>query len=190
MPDGGDRFSGNGKARREDRRVLRTRAALVGAFNRLVLFGRKRHIAVGDIVAEAGVGRSTFYEHFGSAEALHMHALARPLEALADAAAGRGEEARLVHLLEHFWENRRRARETFAGRAGEQAGRLLANMVEERLGDRPLRLHRQLAAQQLAQVALAPVKGWLMAAAPSDAKSLADAIVNGGKALRDSLRLD
>ena len=190
MPDREGGLSGNGGSRRPDRRVQRTRAALIEAFNRLVLHGRKRRIGVADVVAEAKVGRSTFYEHFGSAEALHMRALAGPFSILADAAAGQGDEARLAHLLQHFWVNRGRARDTLTGRTGGKAAELLVAQVEERLAGQPLRLPARLAAQQLAQAALAPVRGWLMAAAPSDAASLAAAIVSGGRALRDSLRVN
>jgi AcrR family transcriptional regulator len=111
------------------------------------------------VIAEAGVGRSTFYEHFGSADELHLRALERPLAQLADAAAGTGDETALARILAHFWDNRARARDTFSGRMGEHAARLLSKMVEDRLGKAPLRLPRQLASQQLAQAALAPVKG-------------------------------
>lgn len=190
LTDSNGTLSGKTGHRRADSRVKRTRSALVESFNRLLLGGRHRRIGVRDVIAEAGVGRSTFYEHFGSAEELHLRALERPLAMLADAAVGDGDEAVLARLLTHFWDNRARARDTFSGRMGEKAARLLSHMVEDRLSDAQLRLPRQLAAQQLAQAALAPVKGWLTAAAPSDAETLAAAIVSGGRALRDSLRPD
>ena len=190
MADQRIRLSGNNVGHQPDRRVRRTRAALIHAYNWLVLNGRKRRIGVADIVAEAKVGRSTFYEHFGSAEALHMQALAGPFSILADAAAGHGDETRLTNLLKHFWDNRRRARDTLTSRTGEKAANLLAELVEERLDGQALHLPKPLAAQQLAQAALAPVRGWLMAAAPSDAAALAGAIVRAGRALRDSLSLD
>ena len=190
MPDHRARLSGNDVGHHSDRRVRRTRAALIHAFNWLVLNGRKRRIGVADIIAEAKVGRSTFYEHFGSAEALHMQALAGPFSILADAATGQGDETRLTNLLKHFWDNRGRARETLTSRTGEKAADLLAELVEARLDGQALRLPKRLAAQQLAQAALAPVRGWMMAAAPSDAAALAGAITCGGRALRDSLSLD
>src|SRR4051812_2411808 len=63
----------------QDRRIARTREALIGAFNHLVLNRRQRHIRVADIVAEANVGRSTFYEHYSSADDILLQALARPM---------------------------------------------------------------------------------------------------------------
>jgi AcrR family transcriptional regulator len=171
----------------EDSRVKRTRAALIGAFDHLVLSGRRSKIRVADIVAQANVGRSTFYEHYKGADDIHMAALARPFAVLADAAAGAGDEARLAALLAHFWENRQRARESFMGRTGDKTARLLATMVEERLGAEPLAIPARLAALQFAEAALAPIRGWVTAEAPCAAEALAGAICRCGEAMRREL---
>lgn len=167
-------------------KVQRTRNAIIDAFNTLFL-ERRRRIRVGDVVAEAGVGRSTFYDHFSGAEALHMAALARPFAILADAAAGRGDKAAAAWLLAHFWENRRRARYTLEGRTGEKSARLLARLVEERL-EPPLALPPRLAARQLAAAALAPVRAWLLGEAPSSVDALAETLCRSGVALTAALR--
>jgi AcrR family transcriptional regulator len=174
---------------RQDRRVRRTRAALIDAFNHLVLQRGKGKIRVADIVEKANVGRSTFYEHFAGAEAIQMEALARPLAVLADAAAGKGDPARLEALLAHFWENRRLARDTFSGRAGEQAARLLADLVEARLRDSgtDFEIPLRLAALQLAAAALAPVRGWVLAEAPCTAEILARSLCRSGRELAAGL---
>ena len=176
-------------ARSEDRRVTRTRAALIHAFDQLVLGRRKRRIRVVDIVEEANVGRSTFYEHYGSADEIHMAALARPFATLADAAAGLGDEARLAGLLAHFWDYRQQARGSLFDRTGEKAARMLADLVEERLrsAEGALALPARLAAIQLAEAALAPVRGWLTAEAPCTAEALAGAICRSGRAMRAAL---
>lgn len=168
-------------------RAGRTRSAIVDAFSTLVLERRQRRIGVPDVIAEAGVGRSTFYEHFRSAEGVHMAALARPFALLADAAVGRGDRAATAGLLAHFWENRQRARHTLTGRSGEQASRLLAGLVEERLRER-LTLPPRLAAQQLAAAALAPVRAWLLGEAPSSPEALAETLCRSGSALAAALR--
>jgi AcrR family transcriptional regulator len=167
-------------------RATKTRIAIVHAFNTLILGGRRR-IRVGDVIAEAGVGRSTFYDHFSSAEQLHMAALAQPFAILADAAAGRGDPRATQRLLTHFWENRRLARDTFVGRPGDHAQRLLAQLVEERL-EGPLAIPSRLAAQQLATAALAPVRGWLLGEASCPADRLAGSLCRSGAALLATLR--
>jgi AcrR family transcriptional regulator len=172
---------------RQDRRIARTRAALIGAFNHLVLHRRQRRIRVADIVAQAKVGRSTFYEHYSSADEVMLEALRHPMAALADAASGRGELSAVTALLAHFWENRARARETVVGQLGDRVTRLLASMIEDRLGDRLLTIPRRLASLQLAEAALAPIRGWVQAEAPCTPEALADAIVRGGERLVSAL---
>lgn len=174
-------------ARMRNRRSARTRTALVAAFNRLVLERRHRRIRVADIVAAARVGRSTFYDHYSSAEDVHLEALARPLATPADAAAGQGDPARLTHLLQHFWENRARARDSVAGDSGPRVERLLADLVAARLpGD--WIVPAPIMAAQLAAAALAPVRAWLFAAAPCEAAVLAEAICAVGAASAAALR--
>jgi AcrR family transcriptional regulator len=173
----------------EDRRVTRTRAALIAAFDHLILSRRRKPIRVADIVEQANVGRSTFYEHYRGAEDIHMAALARPFATLADAAAGAGDEAKLTGLLAHFWENRQRARLSFMGPVQNKVTRLLAAMVEDRLRGEEDRLAipLRLAALQLAEAALAPVRGWVTAEAPCTAQALAGAICRCGRAMREAL---
>ena len=69
----------------------RTRRRVIDAFNQLVFDKAPAPIRVGQIVRKAGVGRSTFYDHFSSAEAVHMAARSRPLAYLADPTTGTGE---------------------------------------------------------------------------------------------------
>lgn len=172
-----------------DRRITRTREALIGALNHLILNRRQRHIRVADIVAEANVGRSTFYEHYSSADEVLLQALARPMAALADAGAGKGDAAKVTWLLQHFWENRQRARDMMAGRMDDRVARLLAGMIEERLvaGGVAPAIPLRLAAAQLADAALAPVRGWVLAEAPCTPGVLATAICRTGAAMVASL---
>lgn len=168
-----------------DRRITRTREALIGAFNHLVLHRRQRRIRVADIVAQASVGRSTFYEHYSSADDILLHSLSRPMAALADAAAGTGNAAALTLLLAHFWENRQRARDIVGGRMDARVVRLLAAMTAERLAARgvALSIPAGLATLQLAEAAFAPIRGWLLAEAPCAPDALAQAICRCGEAM-------
>lgn len=188
LSDWEGRLSGN---QHPDRRARRTAGALLGAYNRLFLAaGGRARPTVAEIVAEADVGRSTFYEHHGSGDALFLEALKRPFAPLADAAAGRGDPAALTPVLSHFWDQRARARDALAGRLRPRVAQLFADMVEERLGGAVLALPPRLAARTLAEAALAPLTAWLLGEAPAAAADIAAAICRSGEALRHALAME
>jgi AcrR family transcriptional regulator len=171
----------------EDRRITRTRTALIGAFNHLVLIKRRqRGIKAAEIIAEANVGRSTFYDHYSSADAVMLEAIRHPFGILADALTGKGDAASLTPLLAHFWENRQLARDTLV-RLDGPVTRVLTEMIEERIGAMPLLIPTRLAAMQIAESALAPISGWVTAEAPCAAETLAEAIWRCGGAMLASL---
>lgn len=97
---------------RVDRRVARTRMALKHALFTLIIRKGYEAITVEDICAEANVGRSTFYLHFASKDALKLSGLehlreqlaARQQEALASVAKGDGFSFGLA-LFEHAREH-------------------------------------------------------------------------------------
>lgn len=117
----------------EDRRVQRTRAALLGAFVHLVLDRRYDQITVADIVERAGVGRSTFYEHYENKDELLKAGLMGPFAVLADMVAGASDPAPLRETIEHFWENRRVGNVLFSGPTRQLVTRTLAAAIEQRL---------------------------------------------------------
>lgn len=175
-------------AEARDRRAQRTRAAVLGAFNQLFLGRRAREIRAADLIAEARVGRSTFYDHYSSADEVLLEALRQPFAHLADAAAGQGDAAAMRWLTGHFWENRKRARDLFDNpRMRDRVSRLLAEMVTERLADAPLLLPAELAASQLAEAALAPLRAWIRGEAPAKPENMAETLIRTGAALRAAL---
>ena len=143
-------------------------------------------IRVADIVAQANVGRSTFYEHYSGAEAIHLEALARPFAPLADAAAGAGDEGAGAPARPFLGEPA--ARRRASGRLGESA-RLLADLVEERLAARGAEtvIARRLAAVQLAEAALAPLRAWISGEAACAPEALAASLCRTGRALAAAL---
>lgn len=172
----------------KDRRTQRTRAALLGAFNQLFLGRRARAIKAADLIAEAKIGRSTFYDHYSSADEVLLEALRQPFATLADTAAGQGDRTATLWLAEHFWENRQRGRDLFDnGRMRDRVMRLLAGMIADRLAGAPLRLPVELAAAQLAEAALAPLRAWVRGEAPATPEAMAETLLRTGAALRGAL---
>ncbi|AQR74903.1 TetR/AcrR family transcriptional regulator [Sphingomonas sp. LM7] len=154
-----------------DPRVKRTRAAIIQAFTALVLTRRYDSIRTADLIAAAGVGRSTFYEHFRSKEAVLLAALDPVLRTLANAALGRASKVQVRAMLEHVWEQRGFARPLFEGRAGAGLERRLAALVLERreADSGPARM----AAMAAAAAQLTMVRLWIAGAVPCPPADLA-----------------
>lgn len=163
-------MSGNIDDGSPDRRVQRTRRALLDAFNVLVLDRRYEEIRVSDIIERADVGRSTFYEHY-------LDALRAPLGVLADAIAGQGETGPLVWLMEHFWQNRARARTLLSGPQRPGTTRLTADLIEERLATGgEVRPAQRLAAIHLAEGHLGLLRAWVQGEVTASPAELARVI--------------
>ena len=100
-----------------DRRQKKTREAIFRAFERLLERGNYDSITVQEIIDEADIGRSTFYAHFETRDAL-LHALCTDIfdhvfspaltkEATHDfSASNPGLEPHLTHILYHLLEKR------------------------------------------------------------------------------------
>ena len=177
---------------RTDARVQRTREALLEAFFGLVLTRPYQEITVQRIVARAGVGRSTFYEHFAGKPSILAASLAGPFGVLADSVAEPDNTVALTALLEHFWANRAQARGLFCGAMRARAVGMLIRLIDERLRRaaprRTLRLPRKLAAMQLAEVLFAPLTAWLLGEATCCPAQLARALRRAAVALSAALR--
>lgn len=111
------------------------RALIIEAFNRLILTKRRLKPRVADVLTEAGVARSTFYEHFEGRDSLLMEAMRGPLSIVADAVTGKGDEARLCAILDHFRQNRRGAIELLDGPFRARMVRSLADLIDARLDE-------------------------------------------------------
>lgn len=113
-----------------DRRVRKTQKAITTAFSALFVERGLDGVSVGDIVARADIARSTFYQHFNSKEAV-LCAVVRPIIApLAEAVRSISTPPHLPYVTQHLWDNRKLARELFAGTARRALIRLLADMIE------------------------------------------------------------
>ena len=146
----------------DDPRVQRTRTGLLAAFNRLFLEHGYEAITPARIAAEAGVGRSTFYEHHAGKEALLRHSVTPLLQPLADAAVG-FEAPSLAGVLCHFWANRRLAARLLADRPGRIIRDQLAELTTRALqaNGTASAIPLPLLATGLAASQLALIEAWL-----------------------------
>jgi AcrR family transcriptional regulator len=175
--------------KKPDRRVARTQSLVLGAFYELILARGYDGFTVGDLIERAGVGRSTFYEHFENKEDVFEHSVAQPLGALADALfAAQPDGARAI--VEHFWENRDVGRAMFNGAARLVMERVLARLIVERLERRrrttPAALPISLVAANLAGGQLALIAAWVDAGAPCDTATLARALHAAARAVAEA----
>ncbi len=140
-----------------DRRRARTRQALLQAFISLMFERRYDGFSVGDLIERANVGRSTYYEHFGSKEALLRASMEPMLSVLADAGAATPvDTAALRSVVEHFWENRRLGRVVFAPPLRALIERQLTELIEARL-----KPGHRLAAMQIAAAQIGAIDAWV-----------------------------
>jgi AcrR family transcriptional regulator len=177
-----------------DRRVERTREALFGAFYGLVVSMSYDQLKVEDILRRAGVGRSTFYEHFSSKDELLAASVRTPFATLADAVRERDNTADLAMILEHFWEHRAVAPSLFRGPAHQVCVGALQALIEERFkldrvgSPHPLILPPPLAALQIAEALLAPITAWVLGESSCTSQVLAQALRRTARAMLEAQR--
>lgn len=144
-----------------DRRSQRTRKAVFDAFTRLIFSRRYSAIRTTDLIAEAGIGRSTFYEHFRNKDDVMVWVIDPIFTPLAEAAAGRGSAPRLRFVVDHLWERRALARVMFEAPLAAKLHRKLAAMIEAGLGECADGVPPAMAAAASAAAQLALLRIWL-----------------------------
>jgi AcrR family transcriptional regulator len=165
-----------------DRRIERTRAAILAAFRDTLLEGRFESASIAAIARRAGVSRSTLYQHFAGKDALLARSIAHPFSILADSILVEQDPVALARLLDHFWGNRALARVIFQGHVRRRAVTVLVGLLEQRLRARGLGrraalvLPMRLAAVLIAEALLAPITAWLLGESRCSAEVLAAAL--------------
>ena len=129
-----------------DRRQQKTRAAIFQAFNRLLEEMHFNNITVQEILDEANVGRSTFYSHFETKDALlramctdifeHIFSHELHSETSHDfSSSDHGLREKITHLLYHLKDNKENILGVLSGESGELFMRYfkeyLATMFEQ-----------------------------------------------------------
>jgi AcrR family transcriptional regulator len=168
--------------KKPDRRTERTRRHLFDAFRDLLFERGYARTTVRDIIERADVGRSTFYEHFESKDALLEQSITPLFEVLAQCAERGPRPPHLLGVVEHFWQQRRLGRIVFTGKPRRVLAGLLAELIEERLRARAARngvtplVPLRMAATQLAQAQLELLAAWFPSNPTCAAGALADAL--------------
>jgi AcrR family transcriptional regulator len=160
-------------AQETDRRIRRTRAVISDAFIQLMFSRRYDAIRTADVIAGAGVGRSTFYEHFRNKDEVLVAVIDPMFIPLADAAAGRGDLYRLQAILEHLWEQRSLGRMLFAPALLDKLQRKLAAMIATRLEEAGGEGPAALVATAAAAGQLAMLRQWMTGEVSCPAADLA-----------------
>jgi AcrR family transcriptional regulator len=153
--------------RKPDRRTQRTRAALMSAFAELMLARGYAEVTIADVIRKAHIGRSTFYLHYSSKEALLEDCLKGPSRGLAECVNGAVTLQRMTALLDHFKEQRDVNRVFFGYSIRAVWVKSLASLIEPRLprGEHrrdvtPL-VPRSLTALMVAEMQIALISHWL-----------------------------
>jgi len=175
--------------RKVDRRTERTRAALLSAFVELILTRGYEAVGVGDIIRRANVGRSTFYLHYASKDALLKESLERPSSTLAACARGDATAGMLIPLLEHFREQRSLNRVLFDYPVRSMWVKSLAALIERSLAPTPsaarrrLPIPRSLLALTVAEMQVGLITHWLSGALSVKSDLIAEALVLNTRAM-------
>ena len=162
------------KCPKMDQRRGRSRKSVVSAFARLALDLRYDDIRIGNLVAAAGIGRSTFYEHFRSKDEVLLAAMEPILLTLANAIAERASQPQVRATLRHLWDRRSLGRIILSSQAAVLIQRRLAAMIEARL-ELPATpaVPASMVAMAAAAAELALLRMWLAGEAACSADALA-----------------
>lgn len=143
------------------RQLSGTEIAIVEAFHTLAIGRRYGAIRVIDIIDRAGVGKSTFYEHFQGKDDVLLTAMRPILLALATAASGRAARSYVRPFIEHLWERRSFARPILDSTAAPILQRRLADAIATHGGKRIEAEGVRLSAVGIAAAQLAMLLCWL-----------------------------
>ena len=164
----------------EDRRVLRSRQALVDAFRALVVETPYDDITVGEVIEKAGVGRSTFYEHYQNKDDLLRASVGGAIEALANMTTSAHDAERLSFWIGNLWDTRKLGRVLLSGQAGVYLVRTLAAEIEQRLASEARHASMikpppaKLVALQMAEAELGLIHHWLQGVAAMSTEAMCE----------------
>ncbi|WP_137681722.1 TetR/AcrR family transcriptional regulator [Aurantiacibacter suaedae] len=170
-----------------DARALKSRSAILAAFTRLAFEKRLEAIRIADIVAEAGVGRATFYDHYQGKEAVMLAALEPMLVALGSVASGRAALSYIEGMTAHCWERRVLFRALLDSSAARAIQRQLGEIIRARLAAMGLEGSASaLQATGLAAAQLAMLRSWVGGEAQCTPEDMAARLIECARMLPDT----
>jgi AcrR family transcriptional regulator len=177
------------KRQNPDRRVQRTRQALMAAFIELVLTRGYEALTAGDISRKANVGRSTFYLHYASKEVMLAESMRNPSSKMAACVGGDVTPPQLVPLMDHFREQGTVNRTFFVDPVRSLWVKSLASLIEPRLtlvartsSIRP-DLPRSFVALMIAEMQIALVTHWVTKRSTLKSELIAATLVANTRAM-------
>lgn len=160
------------------RSAAHTRRGIVDAFTALALRQRFTSIRISDVLAQAAIGKSTFYEHFRGKNDLLVSAMQPVIVALATAASGRAARSYVRGMVVHLWDRRSLGRALLDSAAASIVQRSLAEAIiphAERAGlpgGAAILTARGIAAAQLAMV-----RSWMAGETPATVDAMTDCLI-------------
>ena len=172
-----------------DRRQQKTRAAIFQAFNKLLEEKHFNNITVQEILDEANVGRSTFYSHFETKDALlkemctdifdHIFSHELHSETSHDfSASDHGLREKITHLLYHLKDNKGNVLGVLSGESSELFMRYfkeyLVTMFEQYPGSIRQDVPKEFALNHLVGSLADDVRWWIGSKMEMQPEKLAD----------------
>lgn len=176
-----------------DKRVARTRAALRDAFVDLVLSKPYDDISVNEIIEKAGIGRSTFYQHYTSKDHILASSLQGPMSIIANSILPDSTTERLEAILEHFWDQRQFARVIFTGTSRKHVLNSLTTAIEKDLSaycrtqNARCIIPLSLASATIAEAQITLMVSWLTGKASCSLREITQVLDKVSKALISAL---
>ena len=169
-----------------DRRSQKTRAALRAAFVDQVLAHGYDAVQVSAVIAQANVGRSTFYEHFRSKGDLLRASIEAPFTCLAAMVVPAAAPAHIIPVLRHFRDNQRVARVLLGPSTRSLLGQALAALIAQKLDGTPS-VPAGIAARMIADAQLALVEAWILGRPACTVEAAAEAMQRASAAMASAL---
>lgn len=169
-----------------DRRSQKTRAALRAAFVDQVLTHGYDAIQVSALIAQANVGRSTFYEHFRSKGDLLRASIEAPFTCLAAMVVPAASPTHIIPVLRHFRDNQQVARVLLGSSTRSLLSQALAALIALKLdGTRSFPV--EIAARMIADAQLALIDAWILGRPACTVEAAAEAVQRGSAAMASAL---